>query len=173
MHNLRLLLRTHLQEALIKEARITDHFEQRLHQRLVGTNGVQVGYESSPMQYEIVGDYIIPQEIISDVADKMTILKNTRFPEQKDYGIKVTQIPIIPTKINFLSNHNLNTIKGKNLLFVSDGDESNGNVLYVVIRKNVIFTFMFMKSYIKIDALKLRVNHILSDWNIIKSNQVR
>ena len=117
--------------------------------------------------------FVIPQNYIDDVLQKVDYALIANFPYKKGYGLKVIQIPIIPTQIQFESNHNMNTIKGKNLLFVSNGDESNGSVLYFIIRNNEFYTFMFMKSYITIDTAKLRVDHILSNWNMIKANQIR
>lgn len=155
----------------------TKHFNDRVMERLISNTGVgvPVGYESSPQQYELVGHYIIPNEVIMDVQNKIKILQSAKIPNNKDYGIKVTQIPINPATINYISSHNINTVKGKNLLFIAPPgrDESNGNILYIILRKGKLFTFMFMKNYIKIDANKLRVDYILTNWDAIKNNQVR
>ncbi len=168
MNNLRKYIRQTLQEAIVE-----DHFMDRIKERLLSGKPFQVGYESTPANYYSVGTYNIPQAVIVDVLEKIELLKQVKFPRNKDYGIKVAQIVIQPNLIQFFEGESLQTIKGKNLVLIPGGDESNGNIYYAVVRADALKTFMLMKNYVTIDAMKLRVDHILTDWNRIKSNQVR
>ena len=158
---------------LLREVIIDKHAEQRLKERLLSQNGYEVGFEETPMNYKKVGTYFIPQNIIDSILSKIDILKTKSFPKIKEYGIKLEEIPIDLNKISFYEGFNLNSIKGKNLILIPGGDESNGNIYYAVIRGNIMVTFMLMKNYIKIDTAKLRVDYIITNWDVIIQNKVR
>lgn len=158
---------------LLKEIIVDEHAEQRLRERLLSKNGYEVGYEDTPMNYIKVGRYFIPDNIKQSILNKVDVLRNKSFPKNKDYGIKLEAIPIDINSINFYEGFSSISIKGKNLVLIPGGDESNGNIYYAIIRGNIMKTFMLMKSYIKIDSQKLRVDYIISNWDTIVQNKVR
>lgn len=168
MDKLRMQIRNFLKETVV-----SDHFTDRTLERLLSNKPFDVGYESSPTIYETVGKYTIPSETTNEALNKIQILKNTNFPNKKDYAVKICSVFINPTLIQYTNGHNPNTVKGKNLVLMQDYGQSNGTIYYAIIRRNELKTLMLMKNYIKIDSFKLNVDNIISDWNIISSKQIR
>lgn len=158
---------------LLKEVILDEHAAQRLKERLLSPNGYEVGFEDTPMNYIKIGQYFIPDNIKQSILSKVDILKNKSFPKNKDFGVKLDIIPIDINSIKFYDDFNTANIKGKQLLLIPGGSESNGTVYYAIIRDNIMKTFMLMKNYIKIDSQKLRVDYIVSNWDTIIQNKVR
>jgi len=167
------ILRMSIRNLLLKEVIIDQHAEQRLAERLLSPEGYEVGFEYAHAQYTSVGKYFIPKNIVESILNKIDVLKTKPFPRNKDYGVKLDMVPINVNEISFYEGYNQNSIKGKNLVLIPGGDESNGSIYYAIIRGNVMRTFMLMKNYIKIDAQKLRVDFVVSNWDTVIQNKVR
>jgi len=167
------IFRRSIRNLLLKEVVVDEHAEQRLAERLTSHFEFEIGFEHAPAQYTSVGTFSFPEEIANSILDKIDILKTISFPKNKDFGVKLEAVPINPKRIAFYDGYSINSIKNKNLVLIPSGDESNGTVYYAIVRGNVMKTFMLMKSYIRVDAAKLRVDHILTDWNKIKEFQTR
>ena len=166
-------LRKSIRSLILKEVIIDQHAEQRLAERLLSPNGFEIGYEHAPTKYTIVGKYFIPEEIVNSILNKIEVIKTKSFPKNKAYGVKLDVIPIDINKIHFYDDFNISFIKNKKIVLIPGEDESNGTIYYAIIRENVMKTFMLMKNYIKIDAQKLRVDFVISNWDTIEQNKVR
>jgi len=148
---------------VLKEAFSGGHSKERLFERFLNRNNIPVGYEKkgSVGEYKAVGTYSLSDEEKESIKNKYKIIEDYKFPENEDFGIKLTYIKIDPSKISFYSEDDEMDSLGKNLLFVDEKTNSNGNEIYVIIRRNEIHTIYFAKNYIQQTKEKLRVDRII------------
>jgi hypothetical protein len=178
---LRLVIRNIISETyksqIIKEAETDGHALERLEERFLDKNYLEVGYEKEGTvgKYQIIGKYKLPEETKNKILNNFKKVEETKFPLSKSYGIKLDTIFIDPNKIDYYNNFNYEVIKNKNLLFVDDSTKSNGNEIYVIVRQNMIQTIYFAKSYIKQTTEKLNVDNIIKniDKATFKQNKTK
>lgn len=148
---------------ILEEAFSGGHSRERLFERFLNRNSIPVGYEKdgSVGEYKTVGTYSLSDVEKESIKNRFKVIEDYKFPENEDFGVKLTYIKINPDKINFYSEDDKNDSTGKNLLFVDEKTNSNGNEIYVIIRRNEIHTIYFAKNYIQQTKEKLRVDKII------------
>ncbi len=104
-----------------------NHGAQRLIERIVSQNTLDVIKEGSTASYTKVGEYNLTQLVKDQIVSKVDSIKSMDFGN-RDYAILV---------------HNF----GKVVRTPDTRSESNGDALYAIVRSNEIFTICFVKSY--------------------------
>ena len=104
-----------------------NHASQRLIERIVSQNTLDVVKEGSTASYTKVGEYNLTQLVKDQIVSKVGAIKSMDFGN-RDYGVLV---------------HNF----GKVVRTPDTQSESNGDSLYAIVRNNEIFTICFVKSY--------------------------
>ena len=97
-----------------------NHGAQRLIERIVSQNTLDVIKEGSTACYSKVGEYKLTQLVKDQIVSKVESIKTTDFGN-RDYGILI---------------HNF----GKVVRTPDTMSESNGDSLYAIVRNNEIFT---------------------------------
>ena len=103
-----------------------NHASQRLIERIVSQNTLDVVKEGSTASYTKVGEYNLTQLVKDQIVSKVESIKTMDFGN-RDYGVLV---------------HNF----GKVVRTPDTQSESNGDSLYAIVRNNEIFTICFVKS---------------------------
>jgi len=175
MNELRTAIRKILMEAFAKE-----HYVERVIERFLKPDYITVGYEipGKVGVYEEVGRYRLPQEIKDKVTEVSNLIQKYNFPKNKSYAVKITDIPIDKTKVEYNYDFNKEYVLKNNpvLLFVDKISNSNGNQIYAVIRANAIETAFFAKSYSMGNTDpkdKMRVDVYIKNLDVIRQNKVR
>ena len=150
---------------ILLEAKIDGHFFDRLKQRILETHDVTVGYEiqGTVGEYKKVGLFQIPPEVKQQVLDVYNSIVKTNFPKQKHFGIKMAELRIEPSKVNFYDGFDMSELKGKTLVIVDDVTKSNGNIIYAIVRYNEAITLFYAKSYANIDANRMNVDVVIKN----------
>ena len=120
-----------------------NHASQRLIERIITQNTLDIVKEGSTAVYTKVGEYNLTQLIKDQIVSKVEAIKTMDFGT-RDYGVLVHSF-------------------GKVVRTPDLDSESNGDALYCIVRNNEIFTICFVKSYTSFGSLedKLRVNGIV------------
>ena len=149
------------------------HYEDRLFTRVLNRIDLPVGYEipGSMGQYVVVGTYTIPQEIKNQVIENVDLIKKYQFPKNKDFGVKITEFRIDRNAVNFDSEQLKTDSLNKTLVIIDNDTNSNGNVIYAIIRENTLKTFYFAKSYVKQTPEKLRVA-VVTSMDAVKNKKI-
>lgn len=160
---------------ILFESMKDSHYIERLYDRFLREKLLVVGYEipGSIGQYEEVGTYILPENIKSQIIENAKIVENATFPKAKSYGVQLASINIDKTKVNYYSEELKELSKKPILVFVDRETESNGNLVYAIVRENTLKTIYFAKNYIQQTPEKLRVDAILKNMDIVKTNKMR
>ena len=158
---------------IVQEAIINIHYKERLFNRILDRTDLPIGYEipGSMGQYVVVGTYIIPQELKNQVLQNVRLIENYKFPKIKTYGIKIAELRIDPNAVIFISEDLKKESLNKTLVIVDEETNSNGNIIYAIIRDNSLITFYFAKSYVKQSPEKLRVD-VVSTMDAIRNNKI-
>ena len=102
----------------------------------------------------------------------MIRLFSLNFPTWKSYAIKLADLSINPQtdkKIYWEFDGADEEAKGKTLIYLDNETNSNGNIIYAIIRNNEVKTIFFAKSYVRVDKYKLNVDVVIEDFeNIYK-----
>jgi hypothetical protein len=119
------------------------HSAERLAQRVLNRQTLDVVKEVSTANYTKVGEYKVTDLVKAQINQKVEQIRNKDFG-RRDYGVLV---------------HNFGKVVS---LHDSEG-ESNGDSLYAIVRDNEIYTICFVKSYTGFKSLeaKLRVDGII------------
>lgn len=119
------------------------HSAERLAQRVLNVDTLDVVKETTTANYTKIGEYKVTDLIKSQISAKVDEIRNKDFGN-RDYGVLV---------------HNF----GKVVSLHDSNGESNGDSLYAIVRNNEIFTICFVKSYTGFNSLesKLRVDGII------------
>lgn len=127
-----------------------NHSTQRLAQRVLNVDKLDVVKETSRAQYEKVGEFKMENLLKEAIKAKVDQIKNKDFGN-RDYAVLV---------------HNFGKVVS---LHDSEG-ESNGDSLYCIVRGNEIHTTCFVKSYTGFKSLedKLRVDGIIKKLSKFK-----
>jgi hypothetical protein len=157
------LLRKYIFKTLT-EAVLNNHFRERLNDRVILNDVVEVGFDESMsyVKYNVVGRYSIPQELKDTVLNSVNTIEKYNFPKNKSYGIKILHFIIDKNKVEYFSDELKEQAKNKTLIFVDSKTNSNGNVIYAIIRDNSVETLYFGKSYLKQTPEKLRVDAVVN-----------
>jgi len=168
MSTIRQVIRKILIEALLEP-----HFNERLVERFLNRDFINVGYDKSitHVDYEVVGEYKIPEQIKEQIYNDVKIIENFNFPKNKSFGIKLTQIVIDKNQVVYNSEESKENAKNKKLIFVDDVTGSNGDVAYAIIRENKAITIYFGKSYIKQTADKLKVD-VVANVDTVRTRKI-
>ncbi len=166
------LIRKEIQK-ILKEALTDEHSQERLFGRILNRENLPVGYEipGSMGEYVVTGTYAVPQEIKNQVTDNVSLITKYNFPKAKSFGVKVVEFRIDRNAVIFTSEQLKAESVGKTLVIVDDETNSNGNVIYAIIRENILKTFYFAKSYIKQTPDKLRVD-VVTSMDAIKNKKI-
>lgn len=162
---------------IVKEAFAGEHSLERLSERFLDRNEIEVGFEKEGTvgEYQTIGTYSLNNEEKDAIKTKYKLIENQKFPDNEDFGIKIAYIKIEPSRINYYSEEDKKESIGKVLVFVDKETNSNGNEIYVIVRNNEIQTVYFGKSYIKQTKEKLRVDRIIKltgdEDNILDRNK--
>jgi hypothetical protein len=156
---------------ILEEANIANHYRERLYDRFLNRDKLDVGYEVSNGIYETVGTYIIPPDKKSIILENAKVVENYNFPKNKSIGVQIAYIIIDKNKVQYFDNDTQNQLINKNLVFVDSQTNSNGNEVYIIVRNNEVLTVYFAKSYIKQDANKLNVDVIVKNISVLKNKQ--
>ena len=140
---------------------ITTHFEKRLYERIIVQKDQNVGFEHEIMKYTIIGNYQIPNEIKNNILSTVDIIEKTKFQNNKSFGVKIAYVPIDKNKVIYRENSIIKEINP--LVFVDESTNSNGNILFAIIRNNTLTTVYFGKNYIPQTKEKLNVDYIIND----------
>ena len=104
-----------------------NHGAQRLIERIVSQNTLDVIKEGSTASYTKVGEYNLTQLVKDQIVSKVDSIKSMDFGN-RDYGVLIHSF-------------------GKVVRTPDTKSESNGDSLYAIVRGNEIFTICFVKSY--------------------------
>lgn len=158
----------------LKEAIANQHFVERLHTRFLDIDKLDVGYELNGTSgiYEVIGTYHLPDELKTSVTSHIDELKHYSFPRNKSFGIKIAEIRIDPKRVEYRSDTAKNSLNGHDLLFVDESTNTNGNVLYAIVRNNEITTVYFGKNYVIQSKEKLNVD-VIATMKGIREKKVR
>ena len=168
--NLRVEIRKILEEAFAGE-----HFNARLYDRFLNKSVLTVGYEipGTVGQYEEVGTYEMPESIRAQIAENAKLIENYNFPKGKSYGVQLGMIPIEKSKVQYFNDDLREQAKKYTLVVIDRETESNGNLIYLIVRNNEITTVYFAKSYVPQDATKMKVDGIIKSMDAIRQRKVR
>jgi len=119
------------------------HSAERLAQRVLNVDTLDVVKENTTANYTKIGEYKVTDLIKNQISNKVDEIRNKDFGN-RDYGVLI---------------HNF----GKVVSLHDANGESNGDSLYAIVRNNEIFTICFVKSYTGFNSLesKLRVDGII------------
>lgn len=163
----------------IKEAVALDHVKRRFEDRFLSTRIMTVGLETGQGNYEEVGTYAIDDNLMNELKSRFELLTKKTFPKNKSYAVKLLDIVIDPSKINYFNPENIKAYQNKMIykapfiLLNDSAHDSNGNAVYVIIRAGEIVTVMLAKNYVPISPQKMNVDFVIKDWNLVVQNRVR
>ena len=148
-----------------------NHAKQRLEQRILSQNTIDVRFETSTGNYTKVGVMKITDLFKSNVQSKTERINNTNF-KGKDVAVLISQMGINNNVVQFDSKESEMASKGQKLVasVVDSRGESNGDVLYAIIRNNKHITTCMVKSYSGFKSLadKLRVQFVVKNLKNFK-----
>lgn len=104
-----------------------NHASERLIERIVSQNTLDIVQEGATASYTKVGEYKLTQLVKDQIVSKVDTIKSMNFGN-RDYGVLIHSF-------------------GKVVRTPDMKSESNGDSLYAIVRGNEIFTICFVKSY--------------------------
>ena len=104
-----------------------NHSNQRLIERIVSQDTLDIVKEGTTASYTKVGEYKLTQLVKNQIVEKVGAIKSMDFGN-RDYGVLIHSF-------------------GKVVRTPDTKSESNGDSLYAIVRGNEIFTICFVKSY--------------------------
>ncbi len=160
---------------IISEAFTDMHYTERLYDRFLNQSVLTVGYEipGSIGEYEEVGTYVLPESIKAQILENAKLVEGYSFPKGKSYGIQIGTIPIDKNMVDYTSPESKEAAKKYPLLFLDRRTQSNGNLVYLIVRDNKIITVYFAKNYVPQDASKLKVDGIIKSMDALRQKKVR
>jgi len=147
----------------IEESFIGQHFFERLNDRIIKKDFLNVGFEikGSVGKYKKVGKIRLTSSEKNDLLSNIELIKRTVFDNSKSYAIELINFKIYHEDVTFFDEDLDYQSEGKNLVVIDDETQSNGDVIYVIIRENRAVTTYFGKSYVPQTVEKMRVDEIL------------
>lgn len=164
--------------SVLAETQITPHFAERVMGRVVDKGNFRVGYElDTPGQYQEVGTYIIPSTMVEEIKRKVQILQSRNFNKAKSYAILLQYFPVNLSTVQFDSPASrTEAINSKKVLVLTDAEtNSNGNMLYAIVRNNELTTAMLVKPYTGMGGMegKMRVDAVIKNFDNVEQGKVR
>jgi hypothetical protein len=147
----------------IEESFIGQHFFERLNDRIIKKDFLNVGFEikGSVGKYKKVGKIRLTSSEKDDLLSNIELIKRTVFDNSKSFAIELINFKIQHEDVIFFDEDLDYQSEGKNLVVIDDDTQSNGDVIYVIIRENRAVTTYFGKSYVPQTVEKMRVDEIL------------
>lgn len=147
----------------IEESFIGQHFFERLNDRIIKKDFLNVGFEikGSVGKYKKVGKIRLTSSEKDDLLSNIELIKRTVFDNSKSFAIELINFKIQHEDVIFFDEDLDYQSEGKNLVIIDDETQSNGDVIYVIIRENRAVTTYFGKSYVPQTVEKMRVDEIL------------
>jgi hypothetical protein len=147
----------------IEESFIGQHFFERLNDRIIKKDFLNVGFEikGSVGKYKKVGKIRLTSSEKDDLLSNIELIKRTVFDNSKSFAIELINFKIQHEDVIFFDEDLDYQSEGKNLVVIDDETQSNGDVIYVIIRENRAVTTYFGKSYVPQTVEKMRVDEIL------------
>lgn len=165
--------------SIANEAIETAHYKERSFSRVLDKGNSQVGYEPRGEigTYITVGTYVFKPEELSEINRKMSVIKQKSFPSNKDYAIMLHYFKLDSNTVQFDSEEKkIEVATLKPTLVLADYEtNSNGNILYAIIRSNAITTVMLVKPYTGKENMtqKLKVDYVIKDFSNVETGKVR
>ena len=158
---------------VLEEASLHPHYTERLYDRFLNSDKLYVGYEipGSVGEYEKLGSYKLTEDEKNRIREKANYIENFNFPMQDDLGISLGHISIDSKRVGFFTDSDREESRGKTLVFIDEVTDSNGNVIYAIVRGNEIKTVYWAKSYIPQTAKKMRVDNVVQNISPKKANK--
>jgi hypothetical protein len=161
----------HIIKNILKEAALSRHLGERFYDRFLNTDLKQVGYEvkNSFGEYVPLGEKRLDVSVIQGIKNRLDRIATFNFPSWKSYAVKLVDLRINPNtdKIYWDFDGAIDELGGKTLIYLDEGTESNGDLIYVIVRDNKVMTIFFAKSYIQITPQKLKVDTIIDEFEKI------
>jgi len=159
---------------ILSEAIKDEHYMERLYDRLINSSNIEVGFENDNTvgEYTVVGSYSLPEQLKQQIIQNAKLIEDYNFPRNKSYGIQLAQILIDKNQVKYYSEDLKNQAKSKPLLIVDEKTSSNGNLVYLIVRNNMITTIYFAKNYVPQDATKMKVDGIIKNMSAIRDKKV-
>jgi hypothetical protein len=147
----------------IIEASLHPHYKERLYDRFLNSDKLYIGYEipGSRGQYEKLGTYQLTDDEKNKIREKARYIENFNFPRQDDLGVSLGLVHIDPKRANFFTDSDRREAIGKTLVFIDEATDSNGNVIFAIVRGNEIKTIYWGKSYVAQTAEKMDVDRVV------------
>ena len=147
----------------IEESFIGQHFFERLNDRIIKKDFLNVGFEikGTVGKYKKVGKIRLTSSEKDDLLSNIELIKRTVFDNSKSFAIELINFKIQHEDVIFFDEELDYQSEGKNLVIIDDETQSNGDVIYVIIRENRAVTTYFGKSYVPQTVEKMRVDEIL------------
>jgi hypothetical protein len=160
---------------IIREAFSDEHYTERLYDRFLNKSILTVGYEipGTIGEYEEVGTYVMPENIKAQILENAKLVEGYSFPKGKSFGIQIGMIPIDKNKVEYFDDNLREQAKKHTLVIVDRATQSNGNLVFLIVRNNEITTVYFAKSYVPQDAAKMKVDGIIKSMDAIRQKKVR
>jgi hypothetical protein len=156
---------------ILKEAFFTKHLDERFYTRFLNFEPKKIGYEikNSFGDYVELGEMILSKQIVENIKNKLEMISTFQFVNWKSYAIKLADLSIDTKtdKIYWDFDGAEDEAKGKTLIYLDNETNSNGDLVYVIIRNNEVTTIMFAKSYIKVNSSKLKVDMVIDNFENI------
>lgn len=155
---------------ILMEAEVANHFYQRLKDRL-SADIVTLAIEVKAMQYEVIGTYKMPLSFKTRVFQGIDFINDYNFPNHKSFAIKLGFMKFIERDIQFnsLTSKRIYDSTRNGAVIYDPESNSNGDVLFAIIRNNKIVTLYWCKSYISQTKEKLNVDIIINDISVLKN----
>jgi hypothetical protein len=149
-----------LTKKILSEAGFTNHYRERLNDRLLNKASFEVGYEVHRGEYQIVGTYEMPQEVKAKIDKAISVIETKKWPVNQSFGVKLADIPIDGNQIHYYKK--MAQSPKAPFVIVDEKTHSNGNVVYAIIRNGEIKTIYMGKNYVAQTPEKLRVDKVVS-----------
>jgi len=144
------------------------HASKRIAERIKEMDVMNVGFEFIKGEYTNHGTFTFTDEIKEELIGRVEFMCATWFETFEDCGLLLFDFDLNNNldKIEFSSKAHKRDAKkniaaNKQLFLLSTKSESNGDLLFAIVRKQNFKTLMFVKSYMKNLEKKLRIDKVI------------
>ncbi|MEO6304814.1 MAG: hypothetical protein ABIP51_16760 [Bacteroidia bacterium] len=158
-----------LVKKILIEAEVNDHFYERLKARL-SADIVTLAVEVKNAQYEVIGTYKMPESFKTRVLSAISFINDYTFPYNKSFGVKLGFLKIIERDIQFSSltaKRIYDSVKDGPVVY-DPTTNSNGDVVFAIVRNNQLVTLYWGKSYTPQTKEKLQVDMVINDIEVLR-----
>jgi len=147
---------------LLIEALVAKHYLDRIGERIDSyfiNNEIPVGYQiGNRLNFKKVGNYKTDPSILDFIKTRLQRVEKYNFDLNQDFAVKRYKFNINKDDVEFDSIEDKKYVyKNNPTLVFMDRVDKGGDVLYAIVRNNVITTLMWAKSDFPGD---LRVNKV-------------